>query len=220
MSAGPMVDERIELSGNGLENVKFLYGLIYRTLGADVDKINGVYDGSVPRNEKTREAVRERIRAIVASATGRVLDVGCSGGIVSVLMARKGCQVSGIDLVSESLAQAGRLWEAESKDVQTRLYFEPGLAEYLEFPDWSFDTVVMGQVLEHVISPRIVLRETMRVLKTGGKLLASVPIGYNKTALHLRFFEQGTFYKLLDEFVKVSEIKIFNKQMLAICHKE
>lgn len=193
----------------------------YAWIGYDDDKINGVYDGSVPRNDTTREAVRDRVDAMVSEATGfSALDIGCSGGMVSFLLAREnGMDVHGIDCNQEAVDKANELAKQEP-ETSGFLWFRQGYAEDLGFKDNAFDTVLMGQVLEHVISPRIVLREAVRVLKTGGKLLASVPIGYNKTALHLRFFEQGTFYKLLSEFVKVNEIKIFNKQMLAICTKE
>lgn len=192
----------------------------YEWIGYDDDKINGVYDGSVPRNDDTRQAVQDRVDAMVSEATGRVLDIGCSGGIVSVLMARKGCDVNAIDCYPENIEKCIALHKQEMKDTQMRLLFETSYAEDLPFEDNLFDTVIMGQVLEHVIHPRLVLREAMRVLKPGGKLLASVPVGYNKTMLHLRFFEQWTFDKLLSEFCRVSEIREFNKQMLAICYKE
>lgn len=193
---------------------------VYAWIGYDDDKINGVYDGTVPRNETTREAVRDRVDAMVAEATGKVLDIGCSGGIVAIKCARKGCDVWGIDCYQGNIEQAISMQLHESQDTMRRLRFEMAFAEDISHNDNEFDTVVMGQVLEHVISPRIVLREAIRVLKTGGKLLASVPIGYNKTALHLRFFDEEMFRKLLSEFVKVSDIRIFNKQMLAICTKE
>jgi len=193
---------------------------VYQWIGLDDDKINGVYDGSVPRKDDTRQAIRDRINAMVAEATGRVLDIGCSGGIVSVLMARKGCDVNAIDCYPGNIEKCLALYVHEKKDTQARLLFETAYAEDLPFENSLFDTVIMGQVLEHVIQPRIALKEAMRVLKTGGKLLASVPIGYNKTTLHLRFFDQGMFYKLLSEFCKVSEIREFNRQMLAICTKE
>jgi 2-polyprenyl-6-hydroxyphenyl methylase/3-demethylubiquinone-9 3-methyltransferase len=192
----------------------------YAWIGLDADKLNGVYDGSVPRNEITRQAVRDRIDAMVREANGRVLDIGCSGGIVSVLMARKGCDVNAIDCYPDSIEKCLTLWEQEKPDTQRRLLFERGFAEDLPFENSLFDTVIMGQILEHVIHPRMALKEAMRVLKTGGKFLASVPIGYNRTVLHLRFFDQEMFHKLLDEFCKVNEMQIFNKQMLAICEKE
>jgi 2-polyprenyl-3-methyl-5-hydroxy-6-metoxy-1,4-benzoquinol methylase len=191
---------------------------VYSWLSFDHDKINGVYDGTVQRNEKTRQTVRDRIDAMVAQASGRVLDIGCSGGIASILAARKGCEVVGIDCVQESLDKAMALRNNEPKAVQDRVHFEFAYAEWVCSVDNLWDTVMLGQVLEHVISPRVVLDEATRVLKPGGKLLCSVPVGYNNTTTHLRFFELGNFTLLLSEFCEVKSIQVLGNQMLAICN--
>lgn len=48
---------------------------------------------------------------------------------------------------------------------------------YCDFPyaSSSFDTVIMGDVIEHLENPSRVLRETNRVLRNGGKLIVSTP---------------------------------------------
>lgn len=43
------------------------------------------------------------------------------------------------------------------------------------FPDGSFDSVLCNQVLEHVFNPDFFLREIVRVLKPGGRLLLTAP---------------------------------------------
>jgi SAM-dependent methyltransferase len=45
----------------------------------------------------------------------------------------------------------------------------------LPFPDSSFGGVYLAGVLEHVSNPRLVLNETYRVLRTGGRLVLDVP---------------------------------------------
>jgi len=193
---------------------------IYERIGFDADDINGVYDGSVPRNVNSRQAVRDRVDMIVSEATGMVLDIGCSGGIISVLAARKGCEVVGIDCYDKAIARCEEMKQKEEEMVRDRLFFETCCAEEIAYEDESFDTVIAGQVLEHVINPRVVLTEAMRVLKPGGKFLCSVPDGYNKTVTHLRFFTDYHFRQLLSEFCEVRELFDFNEiQMLAICYK-
>ena len=50
-----------------------------------------------------------------------------------------------------------------------------GLLEQLNFPDNSFDVVVMWHVLEHVSDPRPTLAEVARILRPGGIFLVAVP---------------------------------------------
>ncbi len=47
--------------------------------------------------------------------------------------------------------------------------------ESLPFPDESFDIVYSANVLEHTQDPEQVLREGMRVLRTGGRLFVEIP---------------------------------------------
>ncbi len=69
----------------------------------------------------------------------------------------------------------------------------------IPFPDGYFDTIICTQVLEHVPDPEAILAEFQRVLKTGGRLLLSVPMTW---AEHLhphdfrRFTPEG-LYQLL-----------------------
>ncbi|MDX6679261.1 MAG: hypothetical protein QOE31_3313 [Solirubrobacteraceae bacterium] len=48
-------------------------------------------------------------------------------------------------------------------------------ADAIPLPDASFDVVVLTQVLEHVRRPAVVIAEIARVLRPGGRLLATVP---------------------------------------------
>lgn len=194
---------------------------IYKHIGFDADDINGVYDGTAPRKDHSRQAVRARVDMIVHEAYGTVLDIGCSGGIVSILCARKGCEaVIGIDCYDKAIAHCEEMKSGEMEMVQRVLHFITCCAEKTTYRDETFDTVIAGQILEHVISPRVVLTEAMRVLKPGGKFLCSVPVGYNKTTTHLRFFEESNFPQLLGEFCDVMELENFaDIQMLAICYK-
>ncbi len=127
-------------------------------------------------------------------------------------MAESGCDVTGIDILDDSIAEAQELATQHGVSIE----FIQGYAECLPFPDDTFDAVVMGEVLEHVISPRIILAEAQRVLKHDGLFLCSVPIGYNKCVNHLRFFREDDFEKLLNEYFAVAGLKHFGSQVLAV----
>jgi len=94
------------------------------------------------------------------------LDVGCGGGILSDAMARKGAQVTGIDLSTKALkvAQLHAL-EARTPDVQYREISAEALA--VEKPA-SFDVVTCMEMLEHVPDPSSVVRACATLVKPGG----------------------------------------------------
>ena len=95
-----------------------------------------------------------------------VLDVGCGGGILSDSMARKGAQVTGIDLSSKALkvAQLHAL-EARTPDVQYREISAEALAEQQPA---SFDVVTCMEMLEHVPDPASVVGACATLVKPGG----------------------------------------------------
>lgn len=94
------------------------------------------------------------------------LDVGCGGGILSDAMARKGAQVTGIDLSTKALkvAQLHAL-EAQTPHVQYREISAEDLAA--EQPA-SFDIVTCMEMLEHVPDPASVVKACADLVKPGG----------------------------------------------------
>lgn len=71
-------------------------------------------------------------------------------------------------------------------DIDTEASRIRGDAEYLydgtsfPFADFSFDSLLCNQVLEHVFNPDEFLHEINRVLKPGGKLLLTVPFVWDE----------------------------------------
>lgn len=106
------------------------------------------------------------IHALCGLGGKRVLDVGCGGGILADSMARKGADVTGIDLASKALrvAQLHAL-EAGTKGVQYREVSVEALAA--EQPA-SFDVVTCMEMLEHVPDPASVVKACSELVKPGG----------------------------------------------------
>lgn len=103
----------------------------------------------------------------LASLSGKnVLDVGCGGGILSDSMARKGAEVTGIDLAVKALkvAQLHAL-EAGTQHVSYREISAEALAQ--EQPG-AFDVVTCMEMLEHVPDPASVVRACSALVKPGG----------------------------------------------------
>lgn len=97
----------------------------------------------------------------------RVLDVGCAmGGFLDFLRAKGIKALSGIDIVDGYLDAA-----SPKSDYAVKV----GSAESIPFADSSFDLVVLDQVLEHLLHPRIAFREAGRVLSENGLVCVGVP---------------------------------------------
>jgi ubiquinone/menaquinone biosynthesis C-methylase UbiE len=90
-----------------------------------------------------------------------ILSVGCGPAIIEAGLAEHGFNVTGLDISKEALDQA-------PDSVRTVV----GSAENMNFPDCSFDAVIYVASLQFVEKYQEAVKQTSRVLKPGGKLLA------------------------------------------------
>jgi glycosyltransferase involved in cell wall biosynthesis len=138
----------------------------------------------------------------------RVLDLGCSGGLLSERVRALGHTVTGVDII-ELPDVRGRVDHFIQGDL------DKGLPRELD-ADRPFDVVLAADVLEHVREPELVLDQIREVLAPRGILVASVPnFGHwyarGRTALgffdydqrgvldrdHVRFFTRRGFLSRL-----------------------
>jgi 2-polyprenyl-3-methyl-5-hydroxy-6-metoxy-1,4-benzoquinol methylase len=97
---------------------------------------------------------------------GRVLDVGCGSGDFLFRMHQQGWKVAGVDFDDKAIVNA------KTKYGFDLLHNDLAGAH---FPDNSFDAITMNHVIEHVPDPTALLSEILRVLKPGGRLVATTP---------------------------------------------
>ncbi|MFP7721857.1 bifunctional 2-polyprenyl-6-hydroxyphenol methylase/3-demethylubiquinol 3-O-methyltransferase UbiG [Lysobacter sp. A3-1-A15] len=106
----------------------------------------------------------------VALSGARVLDVGCGGGLLSEAMARRGADVTAIDLAPE-LVKVARLHGLESGvRVDYRLQSVEALAAEQA---GTFDAITCMEMLEHVPDPAAIVSACATLLKPGGRLVVS-----------------------------------------------
>jgi 2-polyprenyl-3-methyl-5-hydroxy-6-metoxy-1,4-benzoquinol methylase len=99
----------------------------------------------------------------------RVLEVGCSTGYMSRLMAERNCVVTGIEVDPEA-AERARNYCQEVHIVDLNV------CDWINsLPKTAFDVVLLGDVLEHLVDPWNVLRQISEVLDAGGSIVISLP---------------------------------------------
>ena len=100
----------------------------------------------------------------VAQHGSTVLEIGCGMGIDSSELAKRGLQVTAIDLTLTGIKLARRNFQRLGLSGN----FQVGNAEALHFADNSFDCVYSFGVLHHTPSTQQAIREVKRVLKPDG----------------------------------------------------
>jgi ubiquinone/menaquinone biosynthesis C-methylase UbiE len=151
------------------------------------DKICNVYD---LLSDHTEKPVREAGLRMLAPQTGEVaLEIGFGTGHALVWLARAvgpSGKVHGIDLSGGMLAVAEALVRQEG--FADRVELRTGDATELPYPAESMDAVFMSFTLELFDDPEIplVLAQSRRVLKTGGRL---VVVGMSKEGAHGPVYE-------------------------------
>jgi 2-polyprenyl-3-methyl-5-hydroxy-6-metoxy-1,4-benzoquinol methylase len=112
----------------------------------------------------------KRVRIMSSSIKGKTLDVGCNSGILHGYLSEKHEDLFGIDSVVTNY-----------KDNVAR-----GVGEYMPFKDEVFDSVVGGEIIEHLKNPEVFIGECFRILKSKGRIILTTP---NKNSLINRIFK-------------------------------
>jgi 2-polyprenyl-3-methyl-5-hydroxy-6-metoxy-1,4-benzoquinol methylase len=153
---------------------------------------------------------RNRLFVELAAQGRRILEFGCSTGFLSRHLVERGCLVTGIEI------------DAEAAD-KARKWCERVLVADLNKQDWNhglstdYDTILFGDVLEHLVEPENVLRKASELLAPGGRVIICLPniahwsirasllrgkFEYTSTGIldvtHLRFYTPKTARKLIE----------------------
>ena len=117
-----------------------------------------------------------KIIANLIDENSRVLDVGCDDGtLMDFLKESKNVDIRGIEISKEKVQTC----------ISKGLTVIEGNAEFdlKQFPNKSFDYVVLGQTLQAFINPEIVIKELLRV---GKKAIVTIPnFGHWKVRINL-----------------------------------
>jgi len=140
-----------------------------------------------------------------------VLDVACGLGYGLATMGATGraSKLIGIDNSAYAIAYARTMYDKVATNVQ----FRQGDAHQLDhIADHSVDLVVSFETVEHLDEPQAFLASVARVLRPGGRFIASVPnewldeTGRDPNPHHRHVFDAGRFLALFDAPLLVEHV--------------
>ncbi len=117
----------------------------------------------------TRMFIPHLLKVVNVARGDRLLDVACGPGYVAEGAAAMGAQTVGIDFSAEMIRIA--------KQRNPHLEFRECDAQALDFPDNSFDIVVINFGVLHLSRPEQAMAEAARVLRPRGRLAFTVWAG-------------------------------------------
>lgn len=135
------------------------------------------------------------INFVTNHAGRKILDLGCATGGYCCNLNNLGFKCTGVDINPEYIEKT------RENDVEAYTMD----AYNLEFPDNTFDTVLLFEILEHVDNPHKILKESKRVAKKN--ILITVP---NCT----QFFELKSTGLTYEHILERDHVNFFTKKDL------
>ncbi|WP_440769685.1 class I SAM-dependent methyltransferase [Natronorubrum sp. DTA28] len=127
----------------------------------DDDSQHGIH------SEEQREAWLSVLRPWTGDTPQQVLDVGCGTGVISLLLAELGHDVTGVDFAPEMLEQA----RAKVEQSELSAEFQHGDAENLAQREDTYDLVTARHLIWTLPAPENAIDEWQRVVHPGGRIV-------------------------------------------------
>jgi 2-polyprenyl-3-methyl-5-hydroxy-6-metoxy-1,4-benzoquinol methylase len=137
---------------------------------SNAEVFTGLIDGEgTPHHRKILNPCVERLLGDVKGK--KLLDAGCGEGYLARLYARKGADVTAIDLSQRLIETSEQLTEEEGFSIDYRV---DNVCYIESVPNAEFDIILSNLVLLNVPCLDDAIKEFHRVLKVGGILVFSI----------------------------------------------
>lgn len=163
----------------------------------------------------------EAVISQICSGAEQALDIGCSTGGFTGVLARYCRSVVGVDLSPKAVSVANRHF-ASSRLPNCQARVADGCR--LDFADEAFDIIQMVDVVHHAEDPEALLREVHRLLKPTGTLIVFEPNKYNVALWLMCLLDRnewgalklGSPYRYRKLFSDLFDIEVMNYNGLLI----
>ncbi|MCA1033588.1 methyltransferase domain-containing protein [Bacillus infantis] len=175
----------------------------------NLDKIAQAYHGDL--GPLMAQKTRDRVQWIIKNtAGGRILDIGCSQGLIPILLAKEGHQVTGVDVSAEAIDYAKKLLKQENSAIQRKVSFlhEDFLQGNYE---GKYDCILLTEVLEHLYDSHEFLKKARSLLQPEGQILITVPFGINDFPDHKRTLYVLEIFKELYPYFDIMNVHFLGK---------
>ncbi|NMH71105.1 methyltransferase domain-containing protein (plasmid) [Cytobacillus spongiae] len=184
----------------------------------NLDRVNEAYYGEMGEYMKSKTI--KRINWILNHVVGeKVLDVGCSQGIIDILLARKGIHVTAVDIEKEAIQYAKK--ELSKEKQSTREKVELIHANYLHYDvNRKFNCILLTEILEHFEESSLIIKKVYKMLSKGGRVIVTIPFGINEHPGHLRTLYLAELYKELYPYMKIQKVEMIESWIGLICERK
>lgn len=143
-----------------------------------------------------------RTELIKNTMAGKTLDVGCT-------------TPTGLGTTLHSIIYNNNVYGLDIIDCPNMKNFKQGDAQKMPYKDEMFDTVIAGELIEHLENPEKFLLESKRVLKDNGILIITTPnkkswsnriFGNYNLERHISLFNFGGIKKLVSKHFKIEQM--------------
>lgn len=141
---------------------------MFDDIAGDYDRLNHVMSLNVDKTWRSRALKR----VVSADHPQKIMDLACGTGDFSIAIAQRmnaGSHVFGVDL-SEGMLDVMRR-KVAACGLAEQITIQKGIGEKLEFEDNSMDLVTIAFGIRNFEDREGSLREILRVLRPGGRLL-------------------------------------------------
>lgn len=185
------------------------------------DRIWDLYYGLNPEyHGASQQRCRRRLHWLAHNVKpDTALDVGCSQGVLPIFLAREGMRVTGIDIEEPAIRFAKERLSEESLPVQDKVNFILGDIFSFDFKETKFDTIVLGEVLEHLVQPEVLLKRVFELCKPEGRLLLSVPFGLLEHPDHKQTFFMSDIVQLIAQHFCPQQVLVEGQNILCWANK-